>query len=81
MRKREQLIQGISTVATVEDDLKAALATTRSSRAGMRQAADEVQRHLRVAAQTRRKQSYMQLMEVVLKVKAAKDLHKSLRWA
>lgn len=79
MKKRDQLIQGINTVATVEDDMKAALATTRTSRAAMKQAAEEVQRHLRVAKQTKRKQSYMQLLEVVVKVKAAKDLQKSLR--
>jgi hypothetical protein len=79
MKKREQLIQGIDTVATVEDDLKAALATTRAARATTRLAGDEVQRHLRVAGQTRRKQSYMQLMDVIMKIKQARDLQKSLR--
>ncbi len=59
--------------------LQAAVATARTSRATIRAAEDEVKRHLRVAGQTRRKQAYMQLMEVVAKVQAARTLQKQLR--
>jgi hypothetical protein len=79
MKKRDQLLVGIDMVATVEDDLKAAVASTRSGRATLAAAEAEVQRHLRVTSQTKRKQAYMQCMEVVAKVQQARDLQKLLR--
>ncbi len=79
MKKRDQLIKGIDVVASVEDDLKAALAETRTSRSTVRLAGEEVERHLRVTSQTRRKQAYMQVMEAVLKIQQARSLQKLLR--
>jgi hypothetical protein len=79
VKKSAELIEGINVVATVEDDLKAALATARTARDSVRASGVEVQRHLRVTSQTRRKQSYMQILEMVLKVQQAKDLQKLLR--
>ena len=63
-RKREQLLTGINNVASVEDDLKAAFMITRSSRASLKQSGEEIMRNMRVVGQTRRKQHYMELLEV-----------------
>jgi hypothetical protein len=63
----------------VEDDLKAAFLISRSSRATLKAAAEEVQRNLRVVGQTRRKQSFMEVMEVISKIKRARDLQHSLK--
>jgi hypothetical protein len=63
-RKRDQLLGGISAVADVEDDLKAAFMIARTSRASLKQSGEEIMRNVRVAGQTRRKQAYMELMEV-----------------
>lgn len=63
----------------VEDDLKAAFLISRSSRATLHAAAEEVSRNMRVVGQTRRKQAYMGLMEVVSKIKRARDLQHLLK--
>ncbi|GFH20369.1 uncharacterized protein HaLaN_17478, partial [Haematococcus lacustris] len=81
VKKREQLLSGIDTVAKVEGDLKAALATTRTARLTLSQASQEVQQHLRVISQTRRKQQYLQLAELCSRIKQVRNLQKSLRLA
>ncbi|GLC36679.1 hypothetical protein PLESTB_000129400 [Pleodorina starrii] len=78
-KKRDVLLAGIDRVAEVEDDLKAAFLISRSSRATLKAAAEEVQRNMRVVGQTRRKQSFMELMEVISKIKRARDLQHSLK--
>ncbi|KAG2432824.1 hypothetical protein HXX76_008558 [Chlamydomonas incerta] len=78
-KKRDVLLAGIDRVAEVEDDLKAAYHISRSSRASLKAAAEEVQRNMRVVGQTRRKQAYMEMMEVVSKVKRARDLQHLLK--
>ncbi|GIL58297.1 hypothetical protein Vafri_13375 [Volvox africanus] len=78
-KKRDVLLTGIDRVAEVEDDLKAAFLISRSSRATLKAAAEEVQRNMRVVGQTRRKQSFMELMEVISKIKRARDLQHSLK--
>ncbi|KXZ47615.1 hypothetical protein GPECTOR_34g774 [Gonium pectorale] len=78
-KKRDVLLAGIDRVAEVEDDLKAAFMISRSSRSTLKAAAEEVQRNMRVVGQTRRKQSYMELMEVISKIKRARDLQHSLK--
>ncbi len=62
--KREQLLNGLSTVAAVGDDLKGAFMIVRTSRASLKQAGEEIMRNVRVAGQTRRKQYYMELIQV-----------------
>ncbi len=62
--KRDQLLNGLSTVASVGDDLKAAFMIARTSRASLKQSGEEVMRNVRVAGQTRRKQYYMELIQV-----------------
>ena len=62
--KRDQLLNGLSTVASVGDDLKSAFLITRTSRASLKQSGEEIMRNVRVAGQTRRKQYYMELHEV-----------------
>lgn len=79
VKKSAELIEGMGMVATVEDDLKAALATARTARDTVRSSGQEVQRHLRVVSLARRKQSYMQVMEVVAKVQQARNLQIALR--
>ncbi|KAG2448902.1 hypothetical protein HYH02_006250 [Chlamydomonas schloesseri] len=78
-KKRDVLLAGIDRVAEVEDDLKAAYHISRSSRASLKAAAEEVQRNMRVVGQTRRKQAYMEMMEVVSKIKRARDLQHLLK--
>ncbi|EFJ46296.1 hypothetical protein VOLCADRAFT_93432 [Volvox carteri f. nagariensis] len=78
-KKRDVLLAGIDRVAEIEDDLKAAFLISRSSRATLKAAAEEVQRNMRVVGQTRRKQSFMELMEVISKIKRARDLQHSLK--
>ncbi|GFR44590.1 hypothetical protein Agub_g5868 [Astrephomene gubernaculifera] len=80
-KKRDVLLAGIDRVAEVEDDLKAAFMISRSSRATLKAAAEEVGRNMRVVGQSRRKQSYMELMEVVGKIKRARDLQGLLKRA
>jgi hypothetical protein len=60
----------MSTVATVGDDLKAAFMIVRTSRASLKQSSEEIMRNVRVAGQTRRKQYYMELLQVVTDRKA-----------
>lgn len=55
-KKRDKLLEGIDLVAGVEERVKTAFLTARSSRSTMRTAAEEVARNLRVAGHTRRKQ-------------------------
>eukprot|EP00195_Chlamydomonas_chlamydogama_P017399 CAMPEP_0202911778 /NCGR_PEP_ID=MMETSP1392-20130828/55880_1 /ASSEMBLY_ACC=CAM_ASM_000868 /TAXON_ID=225041 /ORGANISM="Chlamydomonas chlamydogama, Strain SAG 11-48b" /LENGTH=239 /DNA_ID=CAMNT_0049602407 /DNA_START=52 /DNA_END=768 /DNA_ORIENTATION=- len=81
MKKRDQLIHGINTVASVEDDLRAAFMITRTSRSGLKQAGEEIMRNLRVTGQTRRKRGYMELLEVCMKIKRARDLQQLLKRA
>ncbi|PNW77589.1 hypothetical protein CHLRE_10g443350v5 [Chlamydomonas reinhardtii] len=78
-KKRDVLLAGIDRVAEVEDDLKAAYHISRSSRASLKAAAEEVQRNMRVVGQTRRKQAFMEMMEVVSKIKRARDLQHLLK--
>ncbi|KAG2485571.1 hypothetical protein HYH03_015735 [Edaphochlamys debaryana] len=78
-KKRDVLLAGIDRVAEVEDDLKAAFLISRSGRATLKAAAEEVTRNIRVVGQTRRKQAYMELMEVVTKIKRARDLQNTLK--
>lgn len=81
VKHHDILIDGINTVASVEDDLKAALLETTSGRASLKRACNDVQRLMKVTAQTRRKQGYMELLEVCVKVQRAKDLQQSVRKA
>lgn len=55
-KKRDKLLEGIDLVAGVEESIKIAYMTARSSRSTMRTAGEEVARNLRVAGHTRRKQ-------------------------
>ena len=80
VKKRNELLEGVNTVTVVEDDLKAAFQLTKGSRQSLRTAAEEVQRNMRVVGQTRRKQAYMELMEVCMKIKRATSLQQSLKW-
>ncbi|MEW5316011.1 MAG: hypothetical protein WDW38_007404 [Sanguina aurantia] len=80
-KRRDKLLLGMSTVAEVEDDVKAAFALTRASRAALKVSAEEVMRNMRVAGQTRRKAAYMEVMEVCAKLKRARDLQHSLKRA
>lgn len=77
--KRDQLLEGMSKVASVEDDLKAAFMIARTGRATLKQSGEEVMRNLRVAGQTRRKQGYMALMEVCVKIKRLRQLQQALK--
>lgn len=63
-KKRDQLLDGITTVTAVEDDLKAAFMIARSSRASLRQSGEEIMRNMRVVVQTRRKRHCLELLEV-----------------
>jgi syndetin len=60
--------------------VQAAYAGVRAARGTMKAAADDVQRNISVVTQTRRKQGYLTLMEVCLKLQKAKNLQKSLRY-
>ncbi len=80
-KKRDVLLEGIAAVASVEDDIKAAFMIARTSRASLKQAGDEVMRNLRVVGQTQRKQNYLELLTVCLKVKRVHDLQKTLKRA
>lgn len=66
-------------VVLAQDDLKAAFLVTRTTRTSLKQAGDEVMRNLRVAGQTRRKQGYLELLEVCMKIKRARELQATLR--
>ncbi len=55
-KKRDKLLKGIDLVAGVEESIKIAYMTVRSSRSTMRTAGEEVARNLRVAGHTKRKQ-------------------------
>jgi hypothetical protein len=58
---------------------QAACAGVRAARGTLRAAADDVQRNISVVTQTRRKQGYLTLMEVCLKLQKAKNLQQSLK--
>lgn len=66
-------------MASVGDDLKAAFLIARTSRASLKQSGEEVMRNVRVAGQTRRKQYYMELHEVCMSIKRARDLQQTLK--
>ncbi|PNH02757.1 hypothetical protein TSOC_011227, partial [Tetrabaena socialis] len=78
-KKRDVLLAGIDRVAEVEGDIKSAFLISRAGRATLKAAAEEVARNMRVAGQTRRKQSYMELMEVITKIRRARDLQHLLK--
>eukprot|EP00879_Flechtneria_rotunda_P015646 GHRR01016368.1.p1 GENE.GHRR01016368.1~~GHRR01016368.1.p1 ORF type:complete len:341 (+),score=74.85 GHRR01016368.1:238-1260(+) len=79
VKNQDKLVAGITNVAEVEDDLRAAHVICQGSRAQLRMAADEVQRQIKVITCTRKKQACMEVLEAVSKIKRIKDLHMSLR--
>lgn len=81
VQNQKMLIEGINNVALVEDDLKAAFLVTKSIRSALKFSAENVQRFIRVTEQTKRKQGYMEMLDVCTKLQKAKDLQKSLKAA
>lgn len=81
VQHNDKLIQGVSAVTSVEDDLKVAYLTTQATRSLLRGTLEDVERSRRVASQTRRKQGYLELLNVASKLQRAHDLQQSLRKA
>ena len=68
-------------VSSVEEEVKKAFIIVRTGRMSLKQSGEEIMRNLRVTGQTRRKQNYMELMEVCDKIRNVRQVQRSIRAA
>ncbi|KAI8472247.1 MAG: hypothetical protein J3K34DRAFT_519870 [Monoraphidium minutum] len=79
LRNQDKLIQGITNVTSVDDDVKAAFVMVQGARQQLRMAADDVSAQITIVGATRKKQRLMGALELASRVKQAKDLEVALK--
>jgi hypothetical protein len=79
LQNYDKFVAGIDEVGLVEQDLNDACAVTKLARAGLAGSAKEIGASIKVTRQSRRKQRLLDLLDPLLKLQQAKDLHVSLK--
>ncbi|BDA42201.1 probable Syndetin [Coccomyxa sp. Obi] len=81
LQNYDKFVAGIDEVGLVEQDLVSAYATVKSARTNLRASSTEISTNIKVTRQSRRKQKLLDLLDPLLKLQQAKDLHISLKEA
>jgi len=79
MEKQNHFADGIETVGSIESDLQQAHVSTVNARLRVRLALEEVKRSAAIACDTRQKQRYMEVLNLLTSVKQAAKLKQSVR--
>ncbi|KAK9817254.1 hypothetical protein WJX72_011915 [[Myrmecia] bisecta] len=77
----DKFVEGINQISTIEEELQQAHIVTKTARSDLAMTLHDVQCNIRVAHQTRRKQAYISLLDVLLKLQQANNLHIALKEA
>ena len=79
LKHYDKFVEGINQISEIEEGLQEAHILTKNARKDLAMTLHDVQCNIRIAHQTRRKQAYIGLLDVLLKLQQANNLHTALK--